>query len=78
MNNLQLKQLESELWSSADNLRANSKLTVAEYKDPLLGLILLRYAQNRFEQAKIEIEATIPEKRGVKRAADKQEKMPFG
>lgn len=73
LNNLQLKQLETELWSSADNLRANSKLTAAEYKDPLLGLILLRYAQNRFEQAKVEIEANIPEKRGTKRAADKDD-----
>jgi type I restriction enzyme M protein len=27
MNNEQIKQLEKELWDSADNLRANSKLT---------------------------------------------------
>ena len=73
MNNLQLKQLETELWGSADNLRANSKLTAAEYKDPLLGLILLRYAQNRFEQAKIEIEATIPEDPRGKRAVQKED-----
>ena len=73
MNNLKLKQLESELWSSADKLRANSKLTAAEYKDPLLGLILLRYAQNRFEQAKIEIEATIPEDPRGKRAVQKED-----
>ena len=53
MNQKQIKQLEANLWDSADNLRANSKLTAAEYKDPVLGLILLRYAQNRFEQAKI-------------------------
>lgn len=73
MNNLQLKQLETELWSSADNLRANSKLTAAEYKDPLLGLILLCYAQNRFEQAKLEIEASILEDRRGKRAVQKED-----
>ena len=61
MNQQQIKQLETELWASADNLRANSKLTAAEYKDPVLGLILLRYAQNRYEQAKIAIEAAMPE-----------------
>jgi type I restriction enzyme M protein len=61
MNQQQIKQLETELWASADNLRANSKLTAAEYKDPVLGLILLRYAQNRYEQAKVAIEAAMPE-----------------
>lgn len=52
MNTKQLKALETELWDAADNLRANSKLTAAEYKDPVLGLILLRYAQNRFDEVK--------------------------
>ncbi|MGD7035071.1 N-6 DNA methylase [Methylotuvimicrobium buryatense] len=61
MNQQQIKQLETELWASADNLRANSKLTAAEYKDPVLGLILLRYAQNRYEQAKVAIEVAMPE-----------------
>ncbi|MDO5980939.1 type I restriction-modification system subunit M N-terminal domain-containing protein [Flavivirga spongiicola] len=51
-----IKKLETELWDAADDLRANSKLTAAEYKDPLLGLVLLRFAQNRFEDAKIEVE----------------------
>ena len=68
MNAQQLKDLERELWGAADNLRANSKLTAAEYKDPLLGLILLRFAQNRFEEAKIEIEKNLPANpRGVVR-----------
>ncbi len=40
MTNQQIKQLEKELWEAADQLRANSKLTAAEYKDPVLGLIL--------------------------------------
>jgi type I restriction enzyme M protein len=61
MNQQQIKQLETELWASADNLRANSKLTAVEYKDPVLGLILLRYAQNRYEQAKVAIEGAMPE-----------------
>jgi len=59
MNQQELKQLETELWDSANTLRANSKLTAAEYKDSVLGLILLRYAQNRYEQAKKQIEKNI-------------------
>lgn len=55
-----IKQLEVELWDSADELRANSKLTAAEYKDPILGLVLLRFAQNRYEEAKIEVEEKLP------------------
>ncbi|QOJ19912.1 MAG: SAM-dependent DNA methyltransferase [Gammaproteobacteria bacterium] len=78
MNNEQIKQLEKELWDSADNLRANSKLTAAEYKDPVLGLILLRYAQNRYEEAKIAIEASIPEGPRGKRAATQADFLAAG
>lgn len=56
----QKKQLEKELWDAADALRANSKLTAAEYKDPLLGLVFLRFAQNLYEAKKIEIEMGLP------------------
>ncbi|MFC3416585.1 type I restriction-modification system subunit M [Algoriphagus hitonicola] len=59
MTNEEIKKLETELWGAADELRANSKLTAAEYKDPVLGLILLRYAQNKFEEAKEQIEETL-------------------
>ncbi|RYE41395.1 MAG: hypothetical protein EOP48_23995, partial [Sphingobacteriales bacterium] len=37
MTQEQIKQLEKELWDAADSLRANSKLTAGEYKDPVLG-----------------------------------------
>ncbi|PQJ81482.1 type I restriction-modification system subunit M [Polaribacter glomeratus] len=60
MNQSTIKQLETELWDAADDLRANSKLTAAEYKDPLLGLVLLRFAQNRYEDAKIEVHTNLP------------------
>lgn len=56
----QLKQLESRLWKTADDLRANSKLTASEYSFPVLGLIFLRQAYNRFVNAKIEIEKHLP------------------
>lgn len=48
MDNRSLKALEAQLWDAADNLRANSKLTSAEYCMPVLGLLFLRYAYSRF------------------------------
>ena len=40
----QLKQLEDDIWSAADNLRANSDLKASEYGTPVLGLIFLKFA----------------------------------
>lgn len=60
MQGKQLKKLEAELWKAADQLRANSKLTASEYSMPVLGLIFLRHAFNRFEKAKITIEQELP------------------
>ena len=73
MNAQQLKDLERELWGAADNLRANSKLTAAEYKDPVLGLILLRFAQNRFEEAKLQLNLPVNPRTGEARAATKDD-----
>lgn len=56
MTGKQLKKLEAELWKAADQLRANSKLTATEYSMPVLGLIFLRHAYNRFIKVKKEIE----------------------
>lgn len=80
MNNQQIKDLEKQLWDSADNLRANSKLTAAEYKDPVLGLILLRFAQNRFEEAKVQIENNLPvnPRTGQKRDISKEDFIGAG
>jgi type I restriction enzyme M protein len=57
---MNIQQLENELWEAADQLRANSKLTAAEYAMPVLGLIFLRHADNRFKAYLPEIEADIP------------------
>ena len=46
----ELKQLEDDLWKSADDLRANSDLKSNEYSTPVLGLIFLRFADNRYRQ----------------------------
>ena len=46
---------EQQLWSAADDLRANSKLRSSEYSAPVLGLIFLRYADYKFATAHKEL-----------------------
>jgi type I restriction enzyme M protein len=50
-----IEKLEADLWEAADNLRANSKLTSSDYFMPVLGIIFLRHAANRFEAANEQI-----------------------
>ena len=52
-----IDQLETDLWAAADNLRANSKLTSSEYCMPVLGVIFLRHATNRYDDAYRQIQA---------------------
>ena len=52
---INIRKLESELWESADLLRAGSKLTSNQYCMPVLGLIFLRYAYSRFKLVEAEI-----------------------
>ncbi|MBN1483824.1 MAG: type I restriction-modification system subunit M N-terminal domain-containing protein, partial [Chloroflexia bacterium] len=52
-------EIEKRLWEAADELRANSRLRSAEYSVPVLGLIFLRYADHRFDQAQQEVEADL-------------------
>lgn len=60
MQGKQLRKLEAELWNAADQLRANSKLTASEYSMPVLGLIFLRHAYNRFQKVRAEVEKDLP------------------
>ena len=51
-----IEQFEADLWKVADNLRANSNLASNEYFMPILGLIFLRHATNRYYAAMSAIE----------------------
>ena len=51
-----IDKLEADLWEAADQLRANSKLTSTEYCMPVLGVIFLRHAANRFDAATKQIQ----------------------
>jgi type I restriction enzyme M protein len=53
----ELKKLEANLWQSADTLRANSDLKSSEYATPVLGLIFLKFADNKYRQYEAEIQA---------------------
>ena len=46
-----ISKIEDSLWEAADQLRANSKLTSSEYCMPVLGVIFLRHATNRYQAA---------------------------
>jgi len=48
--------LEKRLWEAADQFRANSGLTAAQYSGPILGLVFLRFAGVHFaaQHAKLE------------------------
>lgn len=55
MTNEQLKKLENDLWASANSLRAYGGIKAADYAVPVLGLIFLRYAENKYGQYESEI-----------------------
>ena len=64
-----IEQFEADLWKVADNLRANSHLASNEYFLPILGLIFLRHATNRYRVAMAAIEED--------RAADRMPERPL-
>jgi type I restriction enzyme M protein len=48
-------EVASHLWDTADELRANSHLKAAEYSIPVLGLIFLKFADSRFTEAEADL-----------------------
>jgi type I restriction enzyme M protein len=73
MNREQLKKLERDLWSAADKLRANSDLKASEYSTPVLGLIFLKFADNKYRQHEDAILAEYQELKGTRRERTLQE-----
>lgn len=57
MRTTDLAKVRATLWAAADELRANSKLTPVQYRDPVLGLVFLAYAENRFEAIREDVES---------------------
>ncbi len=63
----ELRQLENDLWSAADKLRANSDLKSSEYATPVLGLIFLKFADNNYRRFETEIHAEYTKLKGTRR-----------
>ncbi|WMX17128.1 class I SAM-dependent DNA methyltransferase [Aureispira sp. CCB-E] len=57
MTNEQLKDLENKLWDSANALRAYGGIKASDYAVPVLGLIFLKYAENKYKQHEWKIKA---------------------
>ena len=62
--------LENRLWAAADQLRANSGLTPAQYSQPVLGLIFLRFAEVKFLARRAVLEAQAAGSRRGSRVED--------
>jgi len=54
---IDIEQFNADLWKVADDLRANSGLASNEYFMPIMGLLFLRQATNRYYTAITAIEA---------------------
>lgn len=68
---IDVAELNERLWSAADQLRANSDLKSSQYAMPVLGLIFLRYADQKFEHAREKLESESGEssrRRGIGKA----------
>ena len=62
--------LEKRLWNAADQFRANSGLTAAQYSAPVLGLIFLLFAETRFAKRRAELESAGASSRRAPSRAD--------
>lgn len=68
-----IEQIERRLWRSADTLRSNSSLASNEYFLPVMGLIFLRHAHNRFLMVLEQIEDMMPKRGGKSRPLTKED-----
>jgi type I restriction enzyme M protein len=72
-----IAHLNTRLWNAADQLRANSNLKSSEYAVPVLGLIFLRYADQKFQAAHSEL-ATKAQQAGSRRTIGKADYQARG
>lgn len=68
-----LKQFEDKLWEAADKLRSDSGLKSTQYSTPLLGLIFLRFASNKYDRFKAEIESEYQAALGTRNEKTREE-----
>jgi hypothetical protein len=71
-HSVDIYEVASHLWDTADELRANSHLKAAEYSIPVLGLIFLKFGDSRFTEA----EAYLAGKSAGRRVIGKADCLP--
>lgn len=59
-----IEVIEKRLWNAADTLPANCNYASNEYFMPVMGLISLRHAYNRYFSVKKGIEGSLPKRGG--------------
>jgi len=62
----QLKKLEANLWDSANTLRATGGIKSADYAVPVLGIIFLRFADNKYALSQKAIEEEYAKAKGTR------------
>lgn len=67
MTSDQLKKLEATLWQKADTLLANSDLKASEYSTLVLGLIFLKFADNKYKSKEKEILEKFNKQKGTRK-----------
>jgi type I restriction enzyme M protein len=68
MRSVDIYEVASHLWDTADELRANSHLKAAEYSIPVLGLIFLKFADSRFTEAEADLAGKSTGRRAIGKA----------
>jgi len=68
-----IEAIEKRLWGAADTLRANSIYASNEYFIPVMGLIFLRHAYNRYLSVKEYIQPNLPTRGGKQRDITKED-----
>lgn len=66
MTHKQLKELEDKLWESANALRAHGGIKASDYAVPVLGLIFLKFAENKYSQHEADILKDFEKEKGTR------------
>jgi type I restriction enzyme M protein len=69
--------IAGRLWETADQLRANSDLKAGEYSTPVMGLIFLKYADNRFTQVEAKLVGSGTGRKGIGKADYQAQKILY-
>ncbi len=68
-----LKKLEDNLWSAATRMRADSDLKLTEFATPVLGLIFLKFADNKYSAVEAEINKELEAQKNSRRQREVHE-----